>query len=158
MKYRLLLLSIVCAASCNNEEQPDATINQVPQNIPTPIQTGVSDTGSVTPPLPTPRESVFPIGTYKTLPEIMKHLFSEGSTKSEVRTVQGEPDMIERIDLYHETWYYGNCEVHFKGQIVRGIAKLNKNIHYASLYGTLLFSPDPTEIKLAEFLNDRIMR
>lgn len=88
----------------------------------------------------------------------MQHLFSEGSTKAEVRVVQGEPDMIERIDLYNEVWYYGDCQVHFKGQIVRRVVSDNKAIKYASLYGTLLFSPDRTEANLAHFLNDRFTR
>jgi len=159
MKNLLASLALMTMMSCSNGNETKET--DTPTNLPTTVVSPtepvpVKDTGSASPPKEELNKPVFPIGTFKTLQEIMKRIFSEGSTKNEVRTVQGEPDFTETDGVY-ENWYYGRCLVQFKGPIVRAVKNTGGKLRYAD-YFSLAFSTDKIELEFYDLLNDRINR
>lgn len=108
-------------------------------------------------------QSVFPKGTWKTYPQIVSSIFGRGSTKEEVRSIMGSPELIEQFygdDAYRnekikETWYYGDIEIRFKFSIVIGGENLEKCDKYVSTT-SLLMSSDPYESKLGELMVGRL--
>jgi hypothetical protein len=144
------------AYSCSDEsniEQEKQAVKPVDteQRPPQPTTTIQSTTTE-----PVQHESVFPPGKYKTLKDLMNNCFSTGSTRSEVRRVQGEPDYTE-ANLPLENWYYGRCVVQFKGQLVGGVSNPDGSLKYAD-YFELALSPDKTESEFYLLINSRINR
>lgn len=157
MKYPILVISLACMISCKNNENSTYKIEAQKQVHVTPsYQNAPSDTGATTPPPKPQHESVFPAGKFNSLSEIMAYCFSEGSTKEEVRRVQGEPDFKE-ASYPLENWYYGNCLVQFNGPIVRAVKNTDSYLLYVD-YFALAFSPDKIETEFYLLLNYRINR
>ena len=158
MKHQLLLSMIVAFLSCTSNRNKSDQLESVTGNSPATNQSvnPPTDTGSSMPSTKTINESVFPIGTYKSLSEIMKNVFSQGSTRREVRAVQGEPDFTD-TDGILENWYYGRCLVQFNGQLVRAVSNPDGTLKYAD-YIALALSPDKIEGEFYSLLNTRINR
>jgi len=153
MKNLLPLFLVAIIVSCSNGKSKDADSPIVKTETPS---VGVRDTASSPQPKEESKQSVYPMGTYKSLPEIMKHVFSEGSTKEEVRIVQGKADFTEAEGPL-ENWYYGKCVVQFKGPIVGGVKDVGCNLKYAD-YFALGLSTDKIEKEFFNLLNSRINR
>ncbi len=100
------------------------------------------------------KSSVKPIGTYKTIPQIMKHLFSNGSKKQELIKVQGLPEITDD-ENNREVWYYGNCKVYFKGDLVEEVINNEECIKYAGFHD-LINSDDKIEKEFGRILLNRM--
>lgn len=155
MKNVLVLILLLTAYSCSNDsnKEPATQANQ-----PTQSEQQTPQTTTAQPPKPetVQRESVFPPGKYKTLQELMDNCFSTGSTRNEVRRVQGQPDYTEANPPL-ENWYYGRGVVQFKGQLVGGVSNPDGKLKYAD-YFELALSPDKIEGEFYSLLNTRINR
>ncbi len=99
--------------------------------------------------------SVFPLGTFKSYPQIVKSVFGNGSNKQEVTRVMGRPELIETTKHGYETWYYGTIEISFKYGLVNEILNAQDCKKYVSV-NDLLISKDPIEKKFGQFLLDRL--
>lgn len=118
------------AIKTSSTEQQTSTNTNIP----------VADTTSIK----KENKSVFPKGTWKNYPQIVRSVFGEGSTKEEVLNIMGRPEMIERPEVGVEIWYYGRVEVQIKNTIVRYVVNSNECNKYV-FYEDLLVSPDPIE-------------
>lgn len=151
MKNLLVLMLLLIASSCsNNNEQ---TTQPAPSEQPTPQPSSATEPSKFE---PVPRKSVFPPGKYKTLDDLMNNCFSTGSTRNEVRKVQGQPDYTEANPPL-ENWYYGTGVVQFKGQLVGGVSDPDGKLKYVD-YMELAFSPDKVEGEFYILLNTRLNR
>ncbi|GAA4316711.1 hypothetical protein [Flaviaesturariibacter amylovorans] len=97
---------------------------------------------------------------YTTLAQVMRKVFSEYSTKEEVYNVQGAPKMKQSLEGPNliEVWVYGNCEVHFEGNLVKDVYPEGcKKFKYKSI-GELLMSDDYLEKEFGNSLMSRKAR
>lgn len=154
MKNVLVLILLLPAYSCSNDSNKETT--QASQPVRPEQQTSPPATTQPSKPEPVQRESVFPPGKFKTLQELMNNCFSTGSTRNEVRKVQGQPDYTEANPPL-ENWYYGRGVVQFKGQLVGGVSNSDGKLKYAD-YFELALSPDKIEGEFYSLLNIRINR
>jgi hypothetical protein len=176
-KILLAMLSLSFFLSCGNNKSDDQdpfrteapkTQNETPMsdnNIldSTPVSTIDSQDMRSTLPTPEKPTSVYPVGTFKTYPEIVRSLFGEGSNKDEVLIVMGKPELEEPDNSVsgsdRETWYYGNIEIHFKNGLViyanvdglNADQKIEKYVDFMDL----LTSIDPIERKFGHMLFER---
>ncbi len=100
------------------------------------------------------KSSVKPIGTYKSIPQIMRSLFSNGSKKQELIKVQGLPEITDD-ENNREVWYYGNCKVYFKGDLVEEVINNEECIKYAGFHD-LISSNDKIEKEFGRILLNRM--
>lgn len=154
MKILLLLILLTSILSCNENEQATPTTEATSSSYQNNSYPPVVDTGSVKAPDKPQYESVFPIGTFKSLPQIISRVFSTYSTKTEVLKVQGSPELKEQLSAFEEVWYYGNSKIYFKGQLVSGIDNTDNNLKSVRI-GDLMVSPDKIEQDYFHFLFDR---
>lgn len=154
MKNVFVLILLLTAYSCTNDSNKETT--QASQPVQPEQQTPPLTTTQPSKPEPVQRESVFPPGKFKTLQELMNNCFSTGSTRNEVRKVQGQPDYTEANPPL-ENWYYGRAVVQFKGQLVGGVSNPDGKLKYAD-YFELALSPDKIEGEFYSLLNTRINR
>jgi hypothetical protein len=162
MKYFLYLaLSSVTLMSCNENKNAIEKLDKKISNSssqPVNQDTLSLDTAMIIDAIP-PKQgakfnSVFPLGTFRTFPQIVRSLFGEGSKSAEVRDVMGSPELIDDSRTGHEIWYYGNVEIHFKYDIVSEVVNSQQCERYAQMI-SLCMSSDPIERKFGEMLLKR---
>lgn len=152
--YYLSILIVVLFLSCadKTKSNKENSNNRATTKEPVPAKPLSLDTGVVSLPHIKPKEkfiSVFPLGTFKSYPQIVKGLFGIGSNQDEVRNVMGRPDLDK-----DEVWYYGTVEIHFKYGLVDNVVNPQSCKKYVSM-ADLLISQDPIEKKFGQFLLDR---
>lgn len=147
-----LLLIITGFISCSDSTKtnPSKPDNSEPIQETNTLDTAIAPMGdNKTPKMKS--VSVFPVGTFKTYPEIVRSLFGEGSSKEEVRTVMGKPELVEPIKECCESWYYGNTEIQFKYGYVHYIVNASQCKKFVEMRD-LLISNDPIEKKFGQHL------
>lgn len=88
---------------------------------------------------------------WRSLPNMFATVFTEGSSKSEVIKVQGQPQ-LKLPQGRNETFIYGNSEVVFRGDFVSSINDIDGNLRYAGDVMQLAIDPDPIASKFANYL------
>lgn len=159
MKYYFVL--ILFAFGCRNSESPYKTIpennaNQLQQETlqkQTPLDTSMKTTTDESKPIAT---KPFVVTHFTTYPQIKRHLFTEGSTRSDVEMIQGKPELIENYphDDEEEVWYYGECEIIFRNGLVDFVKNSNTTIKYVS-YHLLLLSDNPVDQNMGRIMASR---
>jgi cell division septum initiation protein DivIVA len=97
-------------------------------------------------------------GRFKTLPEMIKSVFIQGSSNAEIKTILGEPEFIDKKNLHREIWYYGQLEIEFQDEIATKIRNAEKCKQYLGNeieFSDLLISPDRIERKFANRIIER---
>lgn len=89
-------------------------------------------------------KSVFPKGTWKSYPQIVRSIWGVGSSKDEVVSIMGRPELIEPHKDGYEVWFYGKLEITFWNTVVDAVYREDLCPKYAS-YEALLTSDDPIE-------------
>ncbi|MEO6732322.1 MAG: hypothetical protein ABIN01_13980 [Ferruginibacter sp.] len=79
--------------------------------------------------------------TIKSYAQFARRYFTSGSTKDQVRKVQGYPEDVVDVGNLTEVWFYGNCEVTIYNGLVQKVENQTNCINYIDLK-VCLISPE----------------